>query len=229
MFEFLKNILKPKKTVESYFPIDEKKLLGEKNTCNKCGNSSFCKVNGTDEKCMWIQPQKEFDKNKPTILIIDDHPGMISFLEDDMECMAKYDIIDLDSYNFITFTGQNAVYHFLATDNYYNGLNVEVAIIDLTFGGSVITETGSVRYTGIEVFERIYSYNKDVKYLFYTGNSLNSYIKSNNEMIVKFNNITGDDILKHILFKSSKSLIDRRKYFAKVLFNVEESKFPMDC
>jgi len=194
-------------------------------------NSSVC-VNNADYKtcffglnnnkkiyvepnCEWVLELKDFNKSKPSILVVDDNPGIISFLLDDLYSLDGVKI-NLDEYNIITFDTINAAFYFEATQHSYRGLNIEYAIIDLTLGGSISTPKGPVKYTGVDIYQQILIYNPEVKPLFYTGNNLNEYIKSNEKIIEQFFNITdGKSIRDYVLFKTSLDLKDRREYLGK--------------
>jgi len=84
-----------------------------------------------------------------------------------------------------------------------------------------MTEKGNLKYTGVDVFEMINKNKntpKDFKFLFYTGNNLNPYIKSNEKLINQFKNITGDSIKDYVLFKTSMDIDSRRKYIIEHIF-----------
>ena len=56
---------------------------------------------------------------------------------------------------------------------------------------------------GVDSFIDTTLFYPDIKYFFYTGNKLNTYIKKNQEIVDKFKKYTGDDIEDHIVFKTS--------------------------
>lgn len=168
---------------------------------------------------------KEYTKNfKPendTILIIDDNKGMVSFLEEDFLFLEEEGKICLEDINILAVSGVCSGFIFEDILKEYNCLNIKWAIIDITLGGSKMTETGNLKLTGVDVFEMIYKKNKNFKFLFYTGNSLNPYIKENKRIIDQFKNITGKDISDNVLFKTSMDMDSRRNYIAKKMFNSE--------
>lgn len=214
---------KPTPKVEDYFSKEVYIVPKERYTngvcVNACGNSFFCDSCGYILNCNWIQ-KLTFDKNKPSILIIDDNPGVVSFLRDDIEEIIKDNTGDNTKYNILEFTGANAVYKFLATSQHYHDLNIKIAIIDITYGGSVQTNNGNVRLNGVDVFSEIYKTNKELKFCFYTGNQLNPYIKNNKEIMDYFKNIYRENISEHVLYKTSMNIDERIKYFKKKLFGL---------
>lgn len=190
---------------------------GSETNLNFCGMNSTEKtvdvnVNSKQFKELFVE-QPNFDKNKNSILIIDDNPGIISFMKDDIENLDKYGV-NIDDYNIITFTTKMAAYQFEVTQRYYGGLNIQYAIIDLTLGGTLFSNKGNVKYTGIDVLQQIMVYNPEVKYLFYTGNSLNKAVNTTEYMLNQFKKLTGNNIYKYILFKTSLDSNDRKEFIA---------------
>lgn len=187
-----------------------------------CTGTNGCKMchlgkNGVEplkitSECEWIKDLPDYDDSKPSILVVDDNPGIISFMIDDIESLDGKKI-NLSEYNIITFDTTNAAYYFEATQHKYHGLNIKYAILDLTLGGSIITDAGPIKYTGVDIYQQILIYDKDVKVLFYTGNNLNEYIKSNKKIITQFSEITnGKKIKDYVLFKTALDLDGRRKF-----------------
>jgi len=169
--------------------------------------------------CAWAN-EIAFDASKPSIIIIDDNPGMVSFLKDDLEFLDEEEILNLDDYNLITFETPFAAFDFKRAQTANDGLNIKFAILDITLGGSRMTEQGNIKYTGVDIFEMILNYNSDVKALFYTGNQLNPHIKASKKLIEQYTKLTdGKDIKDHILYKTSMDMDDRRKFFAEFFTN----------
>ena len=183
-----------------------------------CGKNYFCEGSGMIENCSWIDKKIDFNRDLPSILLIDDNPGMVSFLRDDIETILEEMGIDPENFNILEFSSKFAVYQFIATHQYYNGMNIMYAIIDITYGGTVQSNDGNVRLTGVDVFSEIYNANKDVKFIFYTGNVLNPYIKSNKELIDQFKTIYADDINEHVIFKTTMTMDDRQTEIKRRLF-----------
>ena len=221
IFEKLKNIFKKeedKLTAESLFPDKEP----TEHSCKGCLIEPYCtKVGGQSNLCKYAIDIKGYDKNKDTILIIDDNKGVISFLMDDIEYLDEEKIINLKTINVITISGTHAAFTLELLYSKLEKLSIKWAIIDITLGGSAMTEKGNLKYTGVDVFEMINKNKntpKDFKFLFYTGNNLNPYIKSNEKLINQFKNITGDSIKDYVLFKTSMDIEKRRKYITKHIF-----------
>jgi CheY-like chemotaxis protein len=182
-------------------------------SCTTCslGKNGIEKIT-PDINCNWVVTLNDYDETKQSILVVDDNPGIISFMIDDIESLNGSKL-NIDDYNIITFDTVNAAYYFEATQHRYKGLNIKYAILDLTLGGSIISSDGPVKYTGVDIYQQILIYNPEVKVLFYTGNNLNEYIKSNKKLIEQFSNLTnGKKIKDYILFKTALDLDGRRKF-----------------
>lgn len=219
LIDKIKQFFNKEDKVESYFIKPTKKVI-EGGLCNgSCGNNFYCDGCGKIPTCSWIKKDLKFDRNKPSILIIDDNPGLVSFLKDDIESIFDKNRLDIDNFNIIEFTSKFAAYNFIATHQYFDGLNIKYAIIDITLGGSVQTYNGNIRLTGVDVFNEIYrKVGEELKFVFYTGNQLNPYIKSNRDLIDQFKNIYHDNIIDHVLYKTTMSMDKRRESLNKILF-----------
>jgi len=193
------------KSIEQY--------IDTKSFCDEC-HSGLCNNSGSD-KCKWGKDFDDFDLSKPGIMIIDDNEGICSFLQDDLEDDGK---INLDDYNIFTFSTQYCAYDFIGTILKYKDLNIQKAIIDITYGGTVQTKKGNLKLNGVDVFEILYELNKDLKYLFYTGNQMNTHIKHIGELMNKYIKITNKKITENMIFKTQFSMNDRRDYIFKRLF-----------
>jgi len=218
MLDFLKKIFlkKDENTARALF---ENKDIKQKGSCKDCALQSKCEDQGNyDYRCDYTVDMSDFDRDKRSILLMDDHEGIVSFLKDDLVYLDEKNIIDLDKINVLTFSSNLAAFNFEVAQRKMKGLNIDWAIIDITLGGSVITKDGNVKYTGVDVYEMILKYNPDVKFIFYTGNNLNPYIKANKAIIDKFKSISGKKIKDYILFKTSLDMNTRRDFISKHLF-----------
>ena len=167
-----------------------------------------------------FQLPDSFDFNKPTILLIDDSAGMISFLKDDMREFHEENSINLDEVNVLSLSGAHAAFDLqdVIQEHTIEKLDIKWAIIDITLGGSIMTSRGNIKYTGVDVYDMIK--RNDLKFIFYTGNKLNKYIKSNSKLINQFTRVSGGkDIFKYVFFKSSMDIDSRRMCMKERLFS----------
>ncbi len=179
------------------------------------------KLPHSTNNCMFDIELENFDKNKDTFFIIDDNEGMVSFLEDDVDYLDSKGVINKKDINILSLSGNHSAFIFEIMQDREKGLNIKWAIIDITLGGSIMTNKGNIKYTGVDVLVMILKYNPDVKFLFYTGNNLNPYIKRNKQLIDQFKEIAGEDINNYVLFKTSMDMSSRRSYIAKKLFGID--------
>ncbi len=238
MLNFIKELFNKdsenSKTAESIF--DEQEEHYPIYRCNKCPENNNCDAellyaakkntnrihNTFSDRCAFETELEGFNKKKDTIFIIDDNEGMVSFLEDDMEYLEEKGVIDKDKMNILSLTGSHSAFTFEVLQKRENGLNIKWAIIDITLGGSIMTREGNIKYTGIDVYDMLQKYNPEAKFLFYTGNNLNPYIKRNKQLIEQFKTITnGKNIMDYVLFKTSMDMDSRREYIAKYLFDTD--------
>jgi len=159
------------------------------------------------------------DFSKPGVVIIDDNAGICSFIEDDFEELDENGLINLDDYNIFNFNGNMCAYKLFATLQKYPNMNIQKAIIDITYSGTVQTNKGNIKLNGVDVFEVLYELNPNLKYVFYTGNQLNKNIKTISTLINKYNDILKKNIFDNVLYKTNLSMKDRRNYFLRKLFN----------
>jgi len=188
--------------------------------CSVCELRHQCVTKRACEKGL-VPKLDGIDTSKDTLLIIDDNEGVVSFLKDDIEYFFENDIIKRDEINLLALTGTDAA--FALQRIYKRGIDIKIkwAIIDITLGGSKMTENGNIKLTGVDVFEEIFKHTpekEDFKFLFYTGNNLNPYIKSNEKLIEQFKVVKNEGIKKYVLFKTSIDIKSRRSYISKFLF-----------
>jgi hypothetical protein len=165
-----------------------------------------------------VQELDDVDFSKPGIIIIDDNEGICSFIEDDLEELEDEGKLNLEDYNVFVFHGIMCAYDLMATIQKYPNMNIQKAIIDITYSGTVQTNNGNIKLNGVDVFEVLYELNPKLKYLFYTGNQMNNHIKVIGELMRKYSKLTGLKITDNILFKTQFSMNDRRNYIVKHLF-----------
>jgi len=187
--------------------------------CSKCPLRNHCTNKEVIHECENAIDIKKYNPELNTILIIDDNEGMVSFLEDDVKYLIQQGTIKEKEYNILLISGVHAAFSLKLLYAKLPRLLIKFAIIDITLGGSKMTKEGNIKYTGVDVFSMIYRNNPFFKYIFYTGNNLNPYIKSNQKIIKQFKDIADKDIKDYILFKTSLDIDSRREYLKEHLFN----------
>jgi hypothetical protein len=207
-------------------------LPPEVTQCDFCKASGVCSL-GKEPSCSLKDPEFSYlkdiveeiniDPNKDTIVLLDDNAGVLSFLIDDLKLLKKKGIFDYTKYNVLTFDSKFAAFKLRSALYTRQNMNIKFAIFDITIGGTLFTESGeNICLDGVDCFTDVSKYYDDFKYIFYTGNKLNTYINKNQEIVDKFKNFTGDDIEDHILYKTSLTREERWDYLAD--FFTEDTK-----
>lgn len=216
--EFLKNIFAffnkenlSGPTSQSLFG-DEKKNIFKIKCTSDCPLNYVCKFKTPDWLCKYVKTDFSYDKNKKTIIILDDNEGVISFLLDDLKALDEQQRIELANYNIVSFHGQDAAFSAIATIRALNGMNIIGGILDITIGGvSIDGNKKSVIYTGVDVFLEIIKHSINAKLIFFTGNKLNPHITKNKQLIDSFYDVTNRNIFDYVFYKSNFSKSERRE------------------
>lgn len=199
-------------TASDYFDIEEEE---EPRDCSKCKIKKLCKVkNNWSYLCDYDIELPKLDKNLKNLLIIDDNEGMVSFLKDDIEYLIGEGKID--KVNVIAISSPYAAFSLKLLKEKIDWLVIDYAIIDITLGGSIMSKKGNIKYTGVDAYEILD--NNQCKYMFYTGNNLNPYIKANRKLIEQFKELTNEDIMDYVLFKTSLDMDTRREKIRSAVF-----------
>ncbi len=153
---------------------------------------------------------KNFDKTKPTILIMDDFVGMATLIQDELERVKCIDV--KKNYNILTATGNYAA--FTVKNLLKDGEPpIDIALLDITLGGVVKGQ----EYDGVDVAILIKKYYPNCVIRFVTGHTLNRHNPEIFQFIKKFEdffgvkidethqvlyNGTNREIYKHIINKN---------------------------
>lgn len=176
---------------------------------------SFCNIDSIKDV-----KYSKIDK-KEGILLIDDSPGIISFLEDDFSQFFSEKILDENNYNLFSFYGRTAIFD-LINNLKFKDLNIKYAVIDLTFGGILKNKNGeNIKLTGVDVYIMLKELKPSLKFCFLTGNQMNTYIDTIKNMCSQFYRYNRDDIMNYVVFKNSNTIKNRRKEILKRLFDID--------
>ena len=207
-------------TSEDLFKDDKDNDVKIQKECKECSffkkYQKSCNMSPHPSMLCRFLPSIDYDKSKKTIIILDDNEGVVSFLLDDIkEILKNHGIEDIhQEFNLLTFSSQYCAFNLMSAIQAYNIQNIDYGIFDITLGGGVFEDNkGNIVLDGVDAFQICYEISNDMKYVFFTGNKLNPYIKKNKEVIEKFSTITGGkDLHDYVLYKTSKTLEDRRQY-----------------
>jgi len=195
-------------------PTSSQLFKDDKESKYDCEFDASCTSKQCWKSCRWnFKLGKEFKEGKKTILLIDDNEGVVSFLKDDLEYFDEEGRIKLSDFNVLCISSKLAAFRYRILQQTHN-LNIKYAIIDITIGGSTMTADGNLKLNGVDIYCDMIDKNPDVNFLFYTGNNLNPYIKTNQILIDRFNAKNGDNINKYVLYKTSLDMDSRRKFIS---------------
>jgi len=221
-FSFFKTETKKDLTAEDLFKEDKQQDITE-SLCDWCVEKNECKLKNMSYLCKFMEPLPDYDANKPSILILDDNMGVVSFIKDDLVELYEDGVFDINKYNILTFSSQNASFILSAALKRYDGLNIVFGIFDLTIGGGVYDEKhGNIILDGVDSMIECKELNPDMEYLFFTGNKMNEYITKNKLILKKYKDFTGKDMREKILFKTTLTPTDRKEYLGNLLKKLDE-------
>jgi len=168
---FNKNKSKKNNETEKFKEIELLKKYTFNDYCNQCQFQKSC-----NKECEnW---QINFDKNKKTFIIVDDNSGIISLIKHYLEELSNEEKINLNEWNIISFTGEQTGIFFLKFLYKHKIENLKAALIDITYGNILRIDNINIKVNGIQLAYIMSTKYKNVKFYFYTGNTLNKYVKS---------------------------------------------------
>lgn len=149
-----------------------------------------------DAKRLIVEYCKIVGNGKKNLLVVDDSVGIISLVEDAIDELGI-----AGEYNIISFS---SAYAGVAFEYFQRKCHtrIDAAIIDLVLGGVVRYKDGTLKIEGIDVFRRVYERNPNVRFLFYTGNSLNKHMPQAKRTMDTFRDVTGREIGEYLLYKA---------------------------
>lgn len=149
--------------------------------------------------------------DRPLILLMDDYPGVISLLHDDMKYTDKE---YKDKYCFLESTGNFAAFSVIDYLQREDHKKIDIAFLDITLGGIIVKNGKVTEYDGVDVAIGILKDNPDAKIKFITGHTINRKNPELFKFITKFETFTGKEIDSFVIPKNA-SRIDS---IAEVLF-----------
>lgn len=189
--------------------------------CIQCIHKQNCDFKDVDSYlCNYIKTY-DIDLNKKCIILLDDNEGVVSFLKDDLKELSNSGVFNIDEFNIVEFTTEHAGFYLLAFLKTHPNVDIAFGIFDISLGGGVFDKyKGNIVLDGVDCFIETYNNNNAIKFLFFTGNKLNEYIKKNKEIVNKFKKFHKDDIRKYILFKTTLSPESRIEYIGNILKDI---------
>lgn len=185
MFNFFK---KPKKETECFQSIDEQ----SKEKLPIEIQSDWLLQNG------WIS--KPYDKNKKTILVMDDREEIISSIIDDLKSLDCSDNFSIDDYNMLTVHTKMAGFDVLEIIETATEIEINYALLDIVLGGKKTIDGVRVMLDGVDVAIKLMDKFPSIEILFFSGCIIDSS-DDPSHFKNKFDNYTGDDLNNYIMAK----------------------------
>ena len=115
-----------------------------------------------------IQLPSDFDDSKPTVLITDDHEGILYIFRYTMDDIEKlYKDFKISDYNFIYVSSIYAVHRIF---KYLSNIKIDYLITDLTFGGRCPNDKNEmIGYDGVDLIIDLRKKNPDLHWMVFTG------------------------------------------------------------
>jgi len=138
-----------------------------------------------------------YDKDKPTILIVDDYNSIIKLFK---KLIIRYNV---DKHFNIVYSGGNTAGIDIVKELYINdGLSIDIVIADITYGSNYVSSDNSLHgFNGIILTNILHKINHDLIYLFITGHVLSRDTASG--LYKCYNEISDDDLIDHVVYKDT--------------------------
>jgi len=201
---FSKKEVKTKETLSEYNPMGEEiqniKKYDFSDFCQQCifGKSGECKADCNNWK-------KDFQSDKKIFLIVDDNKGIISIVDGLLNELHNEKRINLDEWNILKFDGSEAGLFFLKFLLKNEVEKIDAALVDITFGNILRIFGKNIKINGIHLVYFLKQKFPNMNFYFYTGNTLNEYIKYQKNMKDFFNEKFNEPIEKYLIQKMNTS------------------------
>ncbi len=149
-----------------------------------------------------VEYVREFDKNKPTILIMDDIPDTYALYQIDFnKIKIKYNEDVFTNFNVVKALGAEA--GFIAYKYILSGKRLDYAILDITIGSIVKFDNGEfLDLDGVDIGIAVMRHT-NAKVLFSTAHTLNRKNMVMEYYITKFEEYCDEDITKFSISKNN--------------------------
>jgi hypothetical protein len=215
-FKIFSKKRKDKKSKEENPFFEEIKLLENYNYNNFCDQCKYKDKKYCNNSCN--QWKKFFNQNKKNnFLIIDDNKGIITLIKELIYELYLDKKIDLEKWNIIPFYDNQASVFLLKA--IFNGelKNVKAALIDITYRNILRIENKNIKINGIHLAYFLKKFFPEIKFYFYTGNTLNEYIKSQKFSKEFFEKTFGQKIDNFIINKMNTSDEELKNFIIKLI------------
>jgi hypothetical protein len=142
-----------------------------------------------------------FDKDKPTIIILDDSAGATMLFDDDIRKIQEANSTARDM-QFLKISTPQAV--FMLKSAITNGLicNIKGAVLDITIGGYAVVDGQTVILDGIDAYRIIRTHFPHAVMRFFTSHSMNEKNAEIYKFMKKYEDYAGECISKKTYMKN---------------------------
>ena len=156
-----------------------------------------------DEQIEWIKNENwcnDYDTNKKTILIMDDHEEIISSVLDDLAALDNTNNFFLEDYNILTVSSKMAGFSVLDILEKAPKIEINFALLDVILGGKKNIDGKRKMVDGVDVALAIWEKFPNADILFFSG----CIIETNDDPFSfknKFDKYTDDDMNNYLMPK----------------------------
>lgn len=139
----------------------------------------------------------DYDKDKPTILIVDDYNSIIKLFK---KLVHRFHVDE--HFNVIYSGGTYAGLEVLKELYINKDLEIDIIIADITYDNTYVSKDESKHgFNGIILTNILHDINPDLLYLFITGHVLSPNTAPG--LYKCYKSISNDDLLSHVVYKDA--------------------------
>jgi hypothetical protein len=146
----------------------------------------------------WLK--ENYDKNKKTILIMDDREEIISSILDDLKSLERSGGFFINDYNVLTVFTKMAGFDVLRIIDEAKEIEIHYALLDIILGGKKLFGDKRKMIDGVDVAINLYERFNYIDILFFTGCIVDNSNDPTN-FKNKFEKFMGDSISKYMMPK----------------------------
>lgn len=146
----------------------------------------------------WLK--ENYDKNKKTILIMDDREEIISSILDDLKSLERSGDFFINDYNILTVFTKMAGFDVLRIIDEAKEIEIHYALLDIILGGKKLVGDKRRMIDGVDVAINLYQRFNSIDILFFTGCIVDNSNDPTN-FKNKFEKFMGDSISKYMMPK----------------------------
>lgn len=169
----------------------------------------------------------DYDPQKPTILFADDSSGIVVLFK---RLVRRLNLKDY--FNVINVSGDDACIKIIDTLRMRDDVKIDIAILDITFGGAVLYQGRNRMMDGIEIASIFKQLDQDMPILFLTGHIISEKVTPT--FIKKIEKVMEGEYNAYVVYKDQaisqnydliKQLLENSKYenYIPKIFSTQET------